>query len=117
MKETKKQIEANLRNKLARQYNQEREYQRERYSKLWCDYMQKCDEAKALNNKIYELQDKIDQYEDWIHRLQEFCNMNEDEREVAIKKYKEDQKFKTYIENSEFFKMFDSFLGMNLFEL
>lgn len=117
MKETKKQIEANLRNKLAKQYNQEREYQRERYSKLWCDYVDKCDETQALKHKIEDLQEKIDQYEDWIHRLQEFCNMNEDEREIAVKRYKEDQKFNEYIENSEFFKMFNSFLGMNLFEL
>lgn len=117
MKETKKQIEANLRNKLAKQYNQEREYQRDRYSKLWCDYMQKCDEAKALNNKVNELKEKIEQYEDWIHRLQEFCNMNEDEREKAVRDLKEERKFKTYIENSDFYKMFNSFLGMELFEL
>ena len=72
-KQTKKEIEGTLRNKL----------------------------QKKLND---DLRDKVDQYEDWNRRLQEFCDMNEEDRKAAIEQYKTDQilaehlnRFSTYL--------------------
>ena len=36
------------------------------------------DEAKK---KLHEIEDKLSQYEDWIERLQEFCNLSDEDRE------------------------------------
>ncbi len=41
----------------------------------------------SSRNKIDELQDKVNKYEDWIQRLQEWCNLPEDERTKAIAEY------------------------------
>lgn len=115
MKQTKKEIEANLRNKLARQYNQEREYQRERYNKLWIDYVAKCDEADKYRRKNLELEEKVEQYEDWIRRLQEFMDMPEDVRMKEIEKMKQEKKnneFLEYLADSTFFKKLGLFWGM-----
>ena len=92
MKQSRKEIEANLRNKLAHQYNVDREYQRKRYSELWDTYTEKCLEADNLRQENLELKEKIEQYEDWIRRLQEFMDMPEDVRMKEIEKMKQEKK-------------------------
>jgi len=51
------------------------------------------------------LKEKVQQYEDWINRLQEFMDMPEDIRKGEIKKMCDEQKFKEYLTNSPFFKL------------
>lgn len=49
---------------------------------------------QSLNEKLVEenetLKEKVRQYEEWIDRLQEFCNMPEDERIKAVEKFKQE---------------------------
>ena len=57
----------------------------------------------TLKKENEELKEKIQQYEDWIERLQEFMDMPEDVRKGEIEKMRADQKIKTYLADS-FFK-------------
>lgn len=105
-KKTRKEIEETLRNKFANKHNEYVETQRRKYSELWdayCRARNECDKYKQENE---ELKEKLQQYEDWIERLQEFMDMPEDMRKKEMDKMREDQKFKTYLAESPFFKMF-----------
>ena len=65
--------------------------------------------VEELQKENEELKEKIYQYEDWIERLQEFIDMPEDVRKGEIEKMRADQKFKTYLADSNFFKMLSLF--------
>ena len=69
MKPNKKQIEANLRNKLASQYTQKINTLKERVSSLISINLEYRTEVNTLKRENFELKDKIQQYEDWIERL------------------------------------------------
>lgn len=105
---TKKQIEENLRNKLAHKYNEDREIQRKRYTDLWGKYQEKYKTCEDLIQENMQLRDKVEQYEDWIHRLQEFCNMPDGEREKAIAAFQAEQKaqhkYAEFVGNLEFYQ-------------
>lgn len=108
MKETRKQIVAQVTNKLNSKFNAEREYQRERYSKLWVAYETEVKKRQDLQDENIKLKDKIEQYEDWIHRLQEFCNLPDGEREKAIEAFQAEQKaqhkYAEFVEDLSFFQ-------------
>ena len=84
MKPNKKQIEANLRNKLASQYTQKINLLKERVSSLISINLEYRTEVNTLKRENFELKDKIQQYEDWIERLHEFMSMNESDRQAYI---------------------------------
>lgn len=112
MKQTRKQIEANLRNKMAKRYNDKLSNLQERLTKVTqelYDTRKRMHEAEA---KAEELEEQNRQYKDWIERLQEFCNMSEEDRNKEIEKMKAEQKFKTYIANSPFFKNLGNFASI-----
>lgn len=93
--ETKKQIEARLRNKILKEFKEDEKKYQFRIDNLVSELTKtrtKNDELKARNE---ELEEKVAQYEDWINRLQDFCNLNDEDRKKAI----EDMKYKTYIDN------------------
>ena len=69
MKPNKKQIEANLRNKLASQYTQKINLLKEHVSSLISTNIEYQTEIYTLKRENFELKDKIQQYEDWIERL------------------------------------------------
>lgn len=84
MKETRKQIEANLRNKMAAQYKTKTENlqkQIEALQKTNHDLMMRA--HKAEQEKM-EMQDRLQQLEDWNTRLQEFMDMSEEDRQKYI---------------------------------
>jgi regulator of replication initiation timing len=103
-KQTKKEIEGTLRNKLQKKFNDDLASYKERLEKLANENYEL---QKKLREKVDEniaLRDKVDQYEDWNRRLQEFCDMNEEDRKAAIEQYKTDQilaehlnRFSTYL--------------------
>ena len=80
----------------------------ERYKNLYHTEMQKrvhknyeCAELKEENTKLKE---KITQYEDWIERLHDFMNIeNDKERENA---------FKTYVSEMQSRAEFESLMGV-----
>lgn len=84
MKPNKKQIEANLRNKLASQYKQKINLLNERVSSLTSINLVYQNKIQTLKRENFELKDKIQQYEDWIERLHEFMSMNESDRQAYI---------------------------------
>ena len=94
MNKTKKEIEETMRCKLQRKFNEEKEYYRERIEKLAKENRELQSELHDKNDELIAMKDKVDQYEDWIRRLQEFCNMPEGEREKAIEAYKADNESK-----------------------
>lgn len=98
MKETKKQIVEQTRNELARKYKGQidalkKEFQSKQ--ELYRYIGKRCDELERENE---ELKEKVVQYEDWIRRLQEFMDMPEDSRNIAIKKYLEHKELKSTLE-------------------
>ena len=106
MKETRKQIEAQVRNKLARQYNERLELANKGKAEAWEAFYGACKNNQDLREENERLKEKIEQYENWIERLQEFCNLPEDMRDKAIRKFVEEakmqEKFTTFM-NKEWF--------------
>lgn len=88
MKETKKQIKAQLINKIAVQYAKREKSLKERIGFLEGQYTRAMGRVSDLEKENIELRDKVEQYEDWIERLQEFVGMDPDSRDKAIAQFK-----------------------------
>lgn len=104
-KKTRREIEETLRNKLSNKHNDYVERTQKKYSDLWDKYIAACRERNQYLQENEELKEKVQQYEDWIRRLQEFMDMPEDMRRCEIEKMRAEQKFKTYLADSSFFKL------------
>ena len=77
MIKTRKQIVEQTRNEVVKQYTAKLQILMERINKLAKDY-------DIEKQKRVELQEKVNQYEDWIQRLQEFIGIPENQREEYI---------------------------------
>lgn len=88
MKETKKQIKAQLINEIAAQYAKREKSLKERIGFLAGQYKRAMDRVSDLEKENIELREKVEQYEDWIERLQEFVGMDPDSRDKAIAQFK-----------------------------
>lgn len=94
MKESKKQIKAQVINEVQKQYSK-RIKQVEETRDYWVARSLNAEEEnKQLRSNISklekenaELKEKNAQYEDWVERMQEFCNMPDGERQQAFKTY------------------------------
>lgn len=102
-KETRKQIVEQTRQEVVKQYKakidnlQERlNTANEKSSDYWKRYV-------TERNRADGLQEKVNQYEDWIRRLQEYMDMPEDAREKAL-----EQERAKFVVNSKL----DSMLGV-----
>ena len=83
-KKTRREIEENLRNKLANKYHEYAEHQQKKYGELWDAYCRARKECDKYQEENEQLKEKVQQYEDWINRLQEFMDMPEDIEEVKV---------------------------------
>jgi len=108
MKETRKQIIARTRNEISKSYNDRIKDLENRNKSLLNDFVEMTRKNKDLREEVDKLNERICQYEDWINRLQEFCNLPEDARKDAIQKYKIEKKLNAQM--SQLMNMFDSFL-------
>ena len=81
---TRKQIVEQTRNEVVKQYTAKLQILMERINKLAKDY-------DIEKQKRIELQEKVNQYEDWIQRLQEFIGIPENQREEYIVHMKEQE--------------------------
>ena len=96
MKETKKQIKAQLTNEICKKYEARIE-DANKMTATWrgkyFDFVEKHNETAKENNRLREenesLKEQLSQYKDWIDRMQEYCNLPEGERENAVKEYAE----------------------------
>lgn len=84
MKPNKKQIEANLRNKMAKVHDERMERLEQRASKLARDYKEMCARAIKAEQERDDLKDKVKQLEDWIERLHEYMGMDDHDREAYL---------------------------------
>ena len=100
---TKKEIENQLRGKIAKQYT-------EKVAKLE-DEINRLREANAeYRNRAYkaeqeklEMQDKLKQYEDWNIRLQDFMDMSEEDRLAYIENLKKTNELNKAFERFGFY--------------
>lgn len=80
-KETKKQIKAQLTNEISLRFKKRIDVL-ENELKYVRSELRECDnQRRKAERTVLELQDKVEQYEDWNHRLQEFMDMTPEERE------------------------------------
>ena len=103
MKQNKKQIEAALRNKMAAQYtNKVADLNKEidMLRKFNKEYRERA--YKAEQEKL-ELQDKVNQYEDWNNRLQEFMGMSDEDRAAYVENLKKTKELNDAIERFGFY--------------
>lgn len=89
MIKTRKQIAEQTRNEVVKQYTANLQILMERINKLTKDYDIEKQKRIECQERIDELQEKVNQYEDWIQRLQEFMEMTENQREEYIMHMKE----------------------------
>ena len=84
MIKTRKQIVEQTRNEVVKQYTAKLQILMERINKLTKDYDIERQKRIECQERIDELQEKVNQYEDWIQRLQEFIGIPENQREEYI---------------------------------
>ena len=102
MKQTRKALKAEIINELAKKYKQKYE---KRIEQLANSFSSLRTENRQLRIENDELTEKVIKYEDWIHRLLEFCDLPENERAETIKILKARQKEQQRINKlSEIFK-------------
>ena len=105
MKKTQKEIEGTLRNKLCKQYTAKMENYQERIDRLAKELSVERKKRIEAQSKVEELEEKVAQYEDWNRRLQEFMDMNEEDRKNYL------MQLKVSAEISDVFDMYKHFLG------
>ena len=117
--ETKKQIKAQLRNQIAKEYKDQLLSASQECRKARMELFAEQRLRVQAEEKAAALQEELDMYKDWVRRLQEFMDMDPETRENEIKKYKEqrvlDDAVELAITNSNFFKMFNQLTEMTLF--
>lgn len=91
MIKTRKQIVEQTRNEVVKQYTANLQILMERINKLAKDYDIEKQKRIECQERIDELQEKVNLYEDWIQRLQEFMEMPENQREEYIAHMKEQE--------------------------
>ena len=91
MIKTRKQIVEQTRNEVVKQYTANLQILMERINKLAKDYDIEKQKRIECQEKIDELQEKVNLYEDWIQRLQDFMEMPENQREEYIAHMKEQE--------------------------
>ena len=99
----KKQIENELRGKIAKQYTEKvtkLEDEINRLREANAEYRTRA--YKAEQEKL-EMQDKLKQYEDWNNRLQEFMGMSDDDRKAYIENLKKTDELNKAIEGFGFY--------------
>ena len=110
MKQTRKALKAEIINELAKKYKQKYE---KRIEQLANSFSSLRTENRQLRIENDEMTEKILKYEDWIHRLLEFCDLTEDERKEAIVNLKVAQKENQQI--NEILQIFKPYLGITYF--
>lgn len=110
--ESRKQIKAQLINEVTAQYRHEVDHWKENYNRMR-DIADKAEkERDEAKKRALAAEAKLAEYEDWIERLQDFCNLSDEDREKAIAKMKADSesesKYNVYLEH---FNMWNKFLG------
>ena len=103
MKQNKKQIEAALRNKMAAQYTNKVADLNKEIDMLRKSNKQYRERAYKAEQEKLEMQDKLNQYEDWNRRLQEFMGMSDEDRAAYVENLKKTKELNDAIEHFGFY--------------
>ena len=103
MKPNKKQIEAALRNKMAAQYTNKVADLNKQIDMLRKSNKEYRERAYKAEQEKLELQDKVNQYEDWNNRLQEFMDMSDEDRAAYVENLKKTKELNDAIERFGFY--------------
>lgn len=106
MKQTKKEIEETVKNKIHRQYKDKMESYQERIDHLAKELHDERVKRREYQNQVEELKEKVEQYEDWNRRLQEFMDMSEEDRKHELEKYRVSQELNGVLD------MYKHFMGL-----
>ena len=97
MKQSKKQIVADTRRKMATEYKVQHETY-ERRINAWQDrYAVLEKESDALHSENVKLKEKIQQLEDWNERLMSFMDLSDADRKQALTEWRTAGKYNEYI--------------------
>ena len=88
MKQNKKQIEAALRKKMAAQYTNKVADLNKEIDMLRKSNKEYRERAYKAEQEKLEMQDKLNQYEDWNRRLQQFMGMSDEDRAAYVEHLK-----------------------------
>ena len=103
MKQNKKQIEAALRNKIAAQYTNKVADLNKEIDMLRKSNKEYRERAYKAEQQKLEMQDKLNQYEDWNRRLQEFMGMSDEDRAAYVENLKKTKELNDAIERFGFY--------------
>ena len=103
MKTNKKQIEAALRNKMAAQYTNKVADLNKEIDMLRKSNKEYRERAYKAEQEKLELQDKVNQYEDWNNRLQEFMGMSDEDMAAYVENLKKTKELNDAIERFGFY--------------
>ena len=116
--ETKKQIKAQLRNQISKEYKDRLDSAKHECMTARVKFIAEQKLRVQAEDKVASLQEELDMYKDWVRRLLEFMDMDPETRENEIKKYKEqrvlDDAFE-FVANSQLFKMYNQLMRRTLF--
>ena len=114
---TTAQIREELRKDMTKMFEKKYQYitnDLERYKKLYHQELEKRTHKNFEYNELKEenaqLKEKIASYEDWIHRLQEFMDIKDDEeRKIAFESYIKERQ--TSAELADLMNVYNGMLG------
>lgn len=95
-RQSKKQIKAQLINEVAKTYSDKLQREQDKVVMLGRMYQTMKTTADKLKEENLKLQEKVEQQEDWIRRLQEFMDMDDDTRQKAIAEYRVSEQFEGF---------------------
>ena len=107
----KKEIENQLRGKIAKQYTEKVAKLEDEINRLREANVEYRNRAYKAEQEKLEMQDKLKQYEDWNIRLQDFMDMSEEDRLAYVENLKKTNELDDAINH---FKLYGKMLG-NLF--
>lgn len=99
----KKEIENQLRGKIAKQYTEKIAKLEDEINRLYEANAEYRRRAYQAEQEKLEMQDKLNQYEDWNRRLQEFMDMSDDDRKTYVKNLKKTDELNKAIERFGFY--------------
>lgn len=111
MKQSKKQIEANLRNKLAAQYKEKTEQLKSEKALLEKRYKEMCERARKAEIERDELKEKVAALEDWNNRLLECMDMTDEDRKAYVETLRAQAELKSAVDQMYSVKLINHFLG------
>ena len=99
----KKQIENELRGKIVKQYTKRTQELEDKVKRLSEQVYEANQCAHKAEQEKLEMRDRLNQLEDWNQRLQEFMDMNEDERTAYVENLKKTDELNKAIDRFGFY--------------